>query len=594
MATDSKKKVKVAVVGAGIAGLTTALRLSERGYAVTLYEEKEILGGNLSSRKVGDLAYDVYPHMFCDWYKNFWHIFECDLEKKREDDFEKRLTVKFLRKGEKEYIELKGQPNLQNTCHNLFSGLRPPADMFLYGYSMIDLASQRFDPGELLSRHSVNGFLHSRGYASDRSAELYELITLDIWSVHSYQTSASAYKDFLEHSFGTPGQVMPFAWALKGTLDDKLIQPLHDKLKKLKCNVQMGCRVDKVILEDGKITLEITSTGETAKKQTEEQTKEQAETKTKKQIEDKPDYLVFAVPPQALANLVESADKGSRIVDRVPDLSKVRRLESEPIPVAYFYFNKKLSNIPKQHVALRPSNYELTFLDLSQLYENDPNMTGNTVLVVAASNYYALPSDNCKESGYLMLKGLHDYLQGFDPGSSWGVSPDVDWSKSTIQMNTDHKLFINEVGSPAWSPQASYCELPNVFFAGDFCRNDVSMATIEGAVLSGLEAAQAVWCQKRLGPPIDIAELDKPCESTLLAWKLALAPTAYWAKWYSLASDVVCPPREGVCSGLPKAAAGMLRLPFDYAGDCIETAFALGSSLLGRRRGALNRSQSSQ
>ncbi len=45
--------------------------------------------------------------------------------------------------------------------------------------------------------------------------------------------------------------------------------------------------------------------------------------------------------------------------------------------------------------------------------------------------------------------------------------------------------------------EPSYSELPSVFFAGDFCRNEVKMATVEAAVLSGLHSARAV--QMRVG-----------------------------------------------------------------------------------------------
>lgn len=38
------------VVGSGLAGLTVALRLAERGYRVKVYEQKSILGGNPASR----------------------------------------------------------------------------------------------------------------------------------------------------------------------------------------------------------------------------------------------------------------------------------------------------------------------------------------------------------------------------------------------------------------------------------------------------------------------------------------------------------------------------------------------------------------
>ena len=43
-----------------------------------------------------------------------------------------------------------------------------------------------------------------------------------------------------------------------------------------------------------------------------------------------------------------------------------------------------------------------------------------------------------------------------------------------------------------YKPKAHYPNLNNVFFAGDFCENDVKMATVEGAIVSGLQAAEAL------------------------------------------------------------------------------------------------------
>src|SRR5271167_1158496 len=92
--------IKVAIVGGGIAGLTAALRLAQSGCKVTVYEKDLRVGGNLG----GDLDpqghyHDVYPHMFGDWYDNFWKLVG-DLGLSRERDFEQRPTFGLLKAGE--------------------------------------------------------------------------------------------------------------------------------------------------------------------------------------------------------------------------------------------------------------------------------------------------------------------------------------------------------------------------------------------------------------------------------------------------------------------------------------------------------------
>jgi protoporphyrinogen oxidase len=52
-----------AVVGGGILGGTLALRLSEQGHRVTLYERAPALGGLAASFKIGDITWDRFYHV---------------------------------------------------------------------------------------------------------------------------------------------------------------------------------------------------------------------------------------------------------------------------------------------------------------------------------------------------------------------------------------------------------------------------------------------------------------------------------------------------------------------------------------------------
>jgi glycine/D-amino acid oxidase-like deaminating enzyme len=150
--------VRVAVVGGGMAGLTAALRLSERGYKVTLYEERPFLGGQFSAHthdadpdQPGARYHEHSYHMLLNWYHNFWRIVE-DIGLNREWDFEPRIAVRHLAAGLFAKWLQYGQggtgggdggprmPALVNAGspayarRNLFSGIAPPPDMFLYAY----------------------------------------------------------------------------------------------------------------------------------------------------------------------------------------------------------------------------------------------------------------------------------------------------------------------------------------------------------------------------------------------------------------------------------------------------------------------------
>jgi phytoene desaturase len=56
--------MKVAIIGAGIAGLATAVRLQKQGYAVTVFESAEKAGGKLSETYLAGCRFDLGPSLF--------------------------------------------------------------------------------------------------------------------------------------------------------------------------------------------------------------------------------------------------------------------------------------------------------------------------------------------------------------------------------------------------------------------------------------------------------------------------------------------------------------------------------------------------
>ena len=55
---------KIAVIGSGIGGLASALRLSRHGYDVTVYESSDDVGGKISEIKSNGYRFDKGPSLF--------------------------------------------------------------------------------------------------------------------------------------------------------------------------------------------------------------------------------------------------------------------------------------------------------------------------------------------------------------------------------------------------------------------------------------------------------------------------------------------------------------------------------------------------
>jgi phytoene desaturase len=54
---------KVAVVGAGLGGLSAAIRLAHAGYAVDLYDQQWFVGGKAGTKKLGEFRFDTGPSL---------------------------------------------------------------------------------------------------------------------------------------------------------------------------------------------------------------------------------------------------------------------------------------------------------------------------------------------------------------------------------------------------------------------------------------------------------------------------------------------------------------------------------------------------
>ena len=583
-------------MGAGISGLTSALRLAQRGYDVTIFEEKAEIGGNLAGLESHGARYDVYPHMYGEWYENFWNLVEGDLHLKRGDAgaFEPRYTFKVLDRGKfPEYQDLLDVASSNPALKNLLSGVASPAEMFLWAYSFIDGLTYSEVDDDVLDGISVQGFVRTRPYATPMVASLHDIILMTIWSVHSEETSAAAYRRFVAPNAPPP---YPLFWLLTGDLGTTLMTPLREKIVEAGGKFRMMTRVTEVVV--GQHSGPTAAAHVSALKirecaYDEKQGKYRATGREQTVTLDtaRGDMVILAVPPAALAHLVSAGRQGHRIVDKVPSLSEVRRLAGEPIPVLTLYFKKKLPNIPNENVLLRGSADYLTFLDLEQLWHDDPTMVyegaRRTVLCVAASDYYALRSPRASEEKWQIVEQLHEYLGVFDKGDYWGdPSSDIDWAATFFETNRDRMLFINAVGGKQWQPHHHYPDrLANLFFGGDCTINPVRMATVEAAVVSGLQAARGVWRAHSRGEPIEIKTnnlLPVPLFAALKVW---MAPWAYAAKCWSDAGDILPALAAGDAqafeAALTTAALDLYATPYLMAADVWQSVIRAGASFAG-------------
>lgn len=126
-----------------------------------------------------------------------------------------------------------------------------------------------------------------------------------------------------------------------------------------------------------------------------------------------------------------------------------------------------------------------------------------------------------------ILDDLHRFLPGLEPRNI---------SRTVLQPHVLQPLFSNEVGSWASRPSAS-TGLENLHLADDYCRSPVDIICQEGAVITGLRAAEAVRQRLGLESPIEILDAAVSPAWLLTAATLALLPVAAFAKVLTLLEE---------------------------------------------------------
>lgn len=506
---------QVTVAGGGLAGLTVALRLAERGHKVKLYESKSMLGGNLGSRHVRDrVQLDVYPHMYLNWYRNFWALLDGD----RQELFRPMQGVKQLRAGDYPHFTGLDRPYRPwDVARNMFAGPTSAADMYLFFYAAIDLMAETLHPTTTLDAVSINGFLRSRPYMTERTAELYNSLIINVWGIPSYLAAADDYQDFVEYSVadGAP----PF-WLARGSGQAQVIAALEAKLAAAGVEIVYETQIVSATCAEGRVR----EIGLRSSRWHQPTHGWEPFGRTRTEAVDE---LVLALPPAALSALVRSGE--APIVRSSPRIAEVVRLGAQNVPLIHVYFKRKLQ-VPPEPVGLAGSSLGLAFTDISQSWDGVNDFAEGTVLALSSSDPSALPGTGADDDARMILHEAARYLEFTDA--------DIDWDRTIYESNHDATLVVNQTGSDLWRPKAADERLGNLSYAGDYCDNRIGMTTIESAVTSGLEAAAAIVA-RRGGAPVQI-HAPRTYPQALWVWlRLACMPYAASASAWSKGGDLL-------------------------------------------------------
>jgi hypothetical protein len=556
------------IVGGGLAGMTVAKELTERGFKVLLCEAGDQLGGKAGAEGVApadlgrwgggepplgatSIPHEHGYHIFPGWYQNTRRILEeigvggslIDLH--RFYHLRRRYSPRpigrvetFLRgiaRRVRPTLPPAGplQPRmtsfeetwpLSNIILNIIDGPTRPSHSLVYFYALLDLAGRQLSQADHLDRISANGFLSARPYVSEDVARFQHQTVLQASAIPNYEISAMTVQKLTRCWFQTPspmvsilprdlqaGFIAPFATHLTArrvkTLWDAKVVRLHPELRQT-VDRNGHNRIHTCIMDLGFA--------------------DGSKLSERLPLLDPggpalsaSDVFVLATPYEVTLALVDrdvDALERRKEVARTTPLTDLAYLRRAPMAGLQLYCDRPVPGLPREHVFLTGSRFGLSLIDVTEHWPTIPG--ASTVLSLIASDFeplraaYESSRGSEREAQHSVAKLLIDEVAEYI---------DLPPCTYTITPNFDRQLFLNTVGAWPHRPETR-TRFANLYVAGDYCQSQADLTCMESAVGSAMETAGQILSDKRVTHTVHARPLELPDRWKLLALKALMAP----------------------------------------------------------------------
>lgn len=434
------KSVSVSIIGGGIAGLSSAVFLAEKGYNVTLIESSPKFGGRVYSffDKASGLQIDNGQHILASWYHNTFDYLKL-IGTYDKLSFQKQLEITFADDNGVKY-SLKA------------SKLPPPLHLAggIMGYKALGLAD-KLAIVKLVNKIKKSKYSESdlRSMNTDKLFELssqtekaidyfWKPFIIAVFNAKPENTSAYMFAGMIKLGFiekGGSELVLP-----KGYLSDIFVEPAIEYLKNKDAAVIPNKGISAIKINDNAVTELILE--------------DNASFKT--------DFYISAVPFFNFKSLFEGNDYSN-------NFGTMRELRASPIVNIHLKFDRDINSVLEADFAgMLNTSSQWVF-----------KVTNDQVCVVISSA--AAVAEKTKEE---IIRLAIDELKKCFPGFN-----DYNIIASRV-LKEMRATFVPDKDSLNSRPE-SKTRISNLFLAGDWTNTGLP-ATIEGAVKSGKTAANQI------------------------------------------------------------------------------------------------------
>ena len=453
--------MRVAIAGAGLAGLSCAKYLADAGFTPIVLERRDVLGGKIAAWKDEDGDwYETGLHIFFGAYPNMLQLFK---ELGIEDRLQWKEHTMIFNQPEKPGTYSRFDfPDIPAPVNGLVAILRNNdmltwPEKIRFGLGLLPAIVQGQSYVEAMDKYTWSEWMKKQNIPPRVEKEVFIAMSKALNFINPDEISATilltALNRFLQEKNGSK---MAF---LDGAPTERLCEPLVDYITERGGEVRLNAPLKEILLnEDGTVKGFLI-----------------------RGLDGAPDEVftadlyISAMPVDPLKTIVPEPWR------KLPEFKKIEGLEGVPVINLHLWFDRKLTDI--DHLLFSRSPLLSVYADMSNTCREYANPDRSMLeLVLAPAQDWITKSDE------EIIAATLDELKKLFPQYFTGDNP-TKLLKSHV-VKTPRSVYKATPGRQDCRPDQR-TSISNFYLAGDFTMQQY-LGSMEGAVLSGKQAAQVV------------------------------------------------------------------------------------------------------
>jgi len=447
---------EVIILGGGLAGLTSAKRLVEKGFSVKVLEKRNIFGGKVSSWKdeEGDWI-ESGTHCFFGAYDVLYDLmkeigaYDSILWKEHQLTYTLAEGERFTFGTWDTFSPFHLIPAIIKNGYFTFS------EMLAFVKALVPLVLKKDKYPPTQDHLTFAEWAKNHGIKERFLKKMYRPMALALKFIPPEEITAKIILDVTEVFYRIPNaSLMGF---LKGSPQDHLIEPLVKDVQSKGAMLQTGVAVKRVLFDGQKVTGVELRSGEILNA----------------------DYVISALPIHNLNQVLPS-----EMAQKYPELSVLKEFKGVPVISVQIWYDKQIT--PVDNVLFNPDGIIPVYADLANTTPEYRTLRGKPHQGKTRFEFCVGPASGLmKLSDEEIVERIHQNIQSCYPESP----KDAKILKSTV-VRIPQSVYAPLPGFDAKRPSQK-TPVPNFFLAGGFTQQPY-YDSMGGAVFSANLASEAL------------------------------------------------------------------------------------------------------